>query len=60
MELIGTVIEESTGRVLRATFTEELAKGEVLVSELCTEAFIEAFFDFKTRTFYGEPLIVEE
>jgi len=55
-----TIIEESTGRVLYAKFDNVVEPGQVAVEELCTEAFIQAYFDFKTRTYYGEPLIVEE
>jgi len=58
--MLYTIIEESTGKVLFCKFDNEVQEGQVAVTELCTEAFVEAFFDFKTRTFYGEPLIVEE
>lgn len=53
MELY-TIIEESTGRVLFAKFDNEVEEGQVAVTELCTERYVQAFFDFKTRTFYGE------
>lgn len=55
-----TIIEESTGKVLFAKFNNKVEQGQVAVEELCTEAFVQAYFDFETRTYYGEPLIVEE
>jgi len=58
--MLYTIIEESTGRVLYAKFDNEVEPGQIAVEEKCTERYVQAYFDFKTREYYGEPLIVEE
>lgn len=55
MEILYSIIEEKTGKLLYSQFGNKCNKGQVAIEELLTEAIEESdvwYFDFQTRQFY--------
>jgi hypothetical protein len=50
-----SIIDKNTGKLICATAIEiDILENEMLIDELLTEEMENAYFDFKTRTFYNK------